>query len=51
MFPCARVARFCLSRYVKLGKLLDDDTLRALQQRIDAIMLGQAKGAARQAGA
>lgn len=28
--------------YLKLGKLLDDAALRALQARIDAIMLGQA---------
>lgn len=28
--------------YLKLGKLLSDDDLQALQQRIDAIMLGEA---------
>lgn len=28
--------------YVKLGRLLDDDALRAMQQRIDDIMLGKA---------
>lgn len=29
--------------YLKLGKLLTDEELQALQQRIDAIMLGEAK--------
>ena len=28
--------------YVKLGRLLDDDALKGLQDRIDAIMLGEA---------
>ena len=33
--------RFMAQGYLRLGRLLDDDALRALQQRIDAIMLGE----------
>lgn len=36
-------AQYDRDGYLKLGKLLNDDDLRALQQRIDEIMLGKAK--------
>jgi hypothetical protein len=39
----ARWARYERDGYLRLGRVLGDEDLRALQERIDAIMLGQAE--------
>ena len=36
-------ARFEKEGYVRLGRVMDDDELAGLQQRIDDIMLGNVK--------
>lgn len=41
LFTNEQRQHFAECGYARLGKVLDDDGLRALQERIDAIMLGQ----------